>query len=200
MYVSPLLISSVGVYFVYRYLKNYGLKKGNLFKTFFYVAFSIVLLNLSITSMAKLINFLVPDTRVASQSYCRANNVNVENTNFEGYSPLFPTSPKLLDPLLNNGGKYYETNPKIKYILLSNQVYGRYTFDPQRFKEQNDLLNGIATQYKLIKEYTPAQLKSSPFDLLNIIYSAKYLYQVQQKHYVGPLLKFYKVNEVNYKS
>lgn len=197
MYVSPLLVSSVGVYFVYRYIKH---KKDYIFKIIFYVGVAVALINLSSTSVAKLIKFLVPDTRVASQSYCQANNINVENTNFEGYSPLFPTSPKLLDSLLKSNGKYYETNPKIKYILLSDGVYSRYISDPKRFRDQNNLLNGITAQYKLIKEYSPAQLKSSPIDLLNTVYSMKYLYQVKQKHYSGPLLKFYKVSEKSYKN
>lgn len=193
MYVSPLLISAIGIYYSYSFLKTAQFKRIQLYRIVFYAAAVIVIINFSVTSVAKLSNFLVPDTRVLSQEFCKTNNINWGDTIFNGYTGLYPTSPLELPPFKEVNGKYYPEKKNIKYIALSSYMYERYISEPERFPAKADLYNGLMNQNKLIKKYEPAVPKYSAIDLLNIAYSVEYLRQIQKIHYSGPELTIYKV-------
>lgn len=192
MYVSPLLISAVGIDYVFNWMKRFSHRKG-LLKGIYWLIMLTIVLNFSVTSFAKLSNFLYPDTRVLSQSFCTQARITKTNANFEGYTPLYPTSPKNLAPFRKVGNDYYPRNKRTDYILLSSYMYSRYTENPNRFPYKMRLYHRINKQYKLIKTYTALTPKYAVLDWVSIFDNMDYIDKMMKIKRSGPILKIYKV-------
>lgn len=192
MYVSPLLISAIGIYYVYFFIKKHYYDQ-RLIKIIFYISVSIVLINLSIESIAKMSPFLASDSRVLGNAYCKKSGIWYNNSYFEGYTPLSPTFPSDLPSFKELDGKYYPDNHNIKYVMISEAMYGRYLSHPKRFPDKVALYKGITEQYNLIRWYDPPVLKQSAFDAINIVYGIKYLDEIKKSNLAGPQIKIFQI-------
>lgn len=181
MYVTPLLVSAVGIYYTYSFLKSKVHFKR------YSIAFTLVLCligaNFLTCTAAEMTKFLTPDTRVVSKEYCEKNGFEKANTTYEGYTPLRPTSPAKLPDLDQIAGA--------QNIILSSSMYSRFKAEPERYQSQMEKYQYIEDHFTLVKRYTPPDRKTSVLGPVNIFGSIKYVSDVTRTGFVGPEILIY---------
>ena len=158
MYITPLLISSYGIRYVYDYLISIKNKsKINLMVFYLLLFFSgiTMLLECSIGIMRNSFQ----DTRVISLEYCNNNGISKDNSISEGYTPFIPNE------LVNLKFDYNMVTSR-SYIILSSYIYRRYYNENERYNDQVQLYERIKKENKLIVSFKPwsytKKLKENP--------------------------------------
>ena len=199
MYASPLIISAVGIHYSFIFLKSrFSMSIFKRYLTIYYITIFIIALNFLTGSFSNLMDFITPDTRVASVEYARSNNITRENSISEGYTTLLQSGPANLSGFVEIDGVYYLKNRNIKNILLSSSMYSRYKAEPERYRSQISLYNSLDRHYSLENTFISAKRDRSVVDILNIINSVSYINNVRELNFAGPDLLFYAVGEDNY--
>lgn len=200
MYVSPLIISAIGIYYIYTLIMQVTNKKRlNILKVIYFAVIGLIGVNFLTGSIAKTVRLMTPDTRVVSKEFTEENNINSSNSVCEGYTTLFPAMPQnITDEFTEVNGVYKINKSYYENILLSSNMFNRYKNEPVRYAVQVAFYESISNDYALIKEYNPVNVKNSIIDIFNIINNIKYIYQLKTTNISGSRLLFYKVNEKNH--
>ena len=202
MYVSPLLISAIGIGKVYEIIKTNKrfLKRQKLCFRIFAVVLCVSALNLVTSSYANLLTFLLPDTRVVSQVYCEENDINESNSVFEGYTTLNPTGPATIMDAFEKmeDDVYYLRNNRIENIIISSNMYDRFKREPTRDTEQVALYDSLDNNYIETKNFSEISHSSSGIEIANIYYNIRYIIRAQNHGTLGPALIFYETAPQNY--
>jgi len=201
MYVSPLLISAIGISKVCEIIKTNKRFSNQQKKCFhiFVAALCVSALNLVTSSYGNLLTFILPDTRIASQAYIEENSINRRNSVFEGYTTLNPTGPTtIMDAFEKTDDVYYLRNNRIENVILSSSIYDRFKAEPTRYTEQVAFYNSLADNYAETKCFSAVPRSSSRIDLVNIYYNISYIIREKIHGIVGPTLIFYETDINNF--
>jgi len=187
MYTTPNFFVAIGITYLVHLLKGKKIIKFvSLLLIFIFISYQILY---SLSSSIKL-NFT--DTRVITLEYCKENNITSENSVFEGYTPFNPQFPDMIFDFENI------PNDKIKYIILSSQMYQRYFSEPDRYHEEINFYNEIRSSYKLIYEISPTQVDSK--NLKQAVENIGYYIRLQlgnnsEIRLSGPSIQIYEILE-----
>jgi hypothetical protein len=147
MYTAPLLFAAYGGAALPDFLKRFprfGIFLRNL-------AFGAVGLSLFIAALAASITMTYRDTRYAALLFCQEHNITAQNSLFEAYTPFSPT--------LEAGGDFhelYQSEFRSDYIILSSNMYGRYSYEPERYARQVENYEKIRTGNHLLAKFGPS--------------------------------------------
>lgn len=194
MYVSPLLLSSLGIWYTVKWVWETGMKnvRTKVFGIAVYGAAGLIALNLLTGSTASLLEHMVTDTRILSKAYCDENNITEENAAYEGYTPLLQGSMKnIFDEFDENRG-FQLKDPAKEYVVLSSDAYGRYLAEPERFQMQDACYQAIFNDYELVKRFDSVKKQSSCIDIVNIVYNINYFIQLGKSPAAGPDILIYR--------
>jgi hypothetical protein len=191
VYISPLLISSYGMYFLYD--KISVIKK--LKTRYIYVAMLttfilISISNLLINSAGILLGFTLKDTRFTLYEIIKTSGIiTKENSIYEGYTPFEPGGCS------NIYSKFYNQEYiHKKYVIVSSYMYKRYFKEKERYKDQVDLYNKIFSLNLVTAIDSSYNFPNSFFEPLNLIYGIRYFIYYsnnKSKLLVGPDLRIY---------
>ncbi|MDR2105012.1 MAG: glycosyltransferase family 39 protein [Deferribacteraceae bacterium] len=201
MWITPLLISAIGINSAWALLDG---KR----RIILLAVLSVIAINLLMGTMARLLPFLLPDTRVIAMEYCKSNGISKENAFYESYTPFSPSGGSRMD-FLRAGDKYFVKNRGIEYVILSSAMYNRYYAERQRYPKQAAFYDFLASNFKLIKRFgNPSErttvthyqpsIRYSAFEGINIYRTISYIANTLKLGYDGPELLFYKVPEEFY--
>ncbi len=189
MFLTPLLLGAYGLTVLQDYVmkvmkrsQKHRILLRNLWIAF--VAFSIG--GFFINALAISLTFTLPHTLVLSANYVSQNGITAHNTFYEGYTPFdhYPT---------NHFGNMDKLNPRIRYVMVSSNMYNRFLKDPMLFPEQNAWYSAVF-QLPLVKQFQSLG-SSTPGDdetsagigrILKIIFHPKESFQ-------GPTIKIFAV-------
>ena len=200
MYVSPLLVSAIGIVDLLSMIKAKGLfRKKQIINICIIAVLCVSALNMIVSSYGNLLAFILPDTRVASIVYCEDNNINKNNTAYEGYSPLWPTGPKMITGEFEHvEGAYYLSNNRIENIILSSGMYARYKAESERYAGIVAFYDSLGADYIESKRFEPPAENRSIVEAVNLCYRVDEIVRTMDIGFVGSTLIFYKANESNY--
>ena len=202
MYVSPLLISAIGIGKVYEIIKTNKRfsKRQKRCLRIFAAVLCVSVLNLITSSCANLLTFLLPDTRVVSQAYCEENGISESNSVFEGYTTLkLIGSATIMDAFEKiEDDVYYLSNNRIENIIISSNMYDRFKREPTRYTEQVSFYNSLDDNYIETKRFSEVSRSSSGIEIANIYYNIRFIMRAQIQGTLGPTLIFYKTSSQNY--
>ncbi len=137
MYIAPLFLIVMGISYMLDKKEKHTLTVrlvGGLLVSLFMIQQSVYSAYIPIQK-----KFI--DTRVISNDYCELNEINRNNTIYEGYTPLEPNYPTKIFPTLQ------EKIPKKKYIILSSTIYNRYYAEPDRYQDEIETYAEIRKGY-----------------------------------------------------
>jgi len=200
MFVTPLLISAIGITKVCESARTIDkpLKQKKIVFTAFVVIACLAGVNLVTAAFGNMLEFLLPDTRIASQGFVEEKGINRDNTAYEGYTTLKPTNGGFIfysfrmdvDP-----PKIAESN--IEFIVVSSHMFGRINAERDRYPGEAAFYETLHSNFTEIKRFEPAKRNVTWFDPVNIVFNVSYLARSADIGMVGPTLIFYEVSEEN---
>lgn len=179
MYITPLLLSSIAIDFLFVQLHNNRLKC--LLIIFLLISFSAQIMS----NKYNMTILTAKDTRVLALGYLRDNGITEGNSIYEGYtsfgSGIRGNAKYDLNELDNN---------KFKYVILSSSSYGRYLKENKdgKYKKNIDFYNGV-TKKKLITKFQPKCIIVK--NKLKIPEFINLFSRVDNNCIIGPELKIY---------
>lgn len=197
MYLTPLLIAPIGAYYSFRYLLDRGaahwLRWGAVGLG------AVMTANLIVGSVAATANYRSPDTRTVATKYFAVRGVDKTNTIFEGYTPLSPGAPGLIFNAFKviNGRLMIRSKDhvrsRIRYVVLSSFIYGRYKADP-KYAARQKFYAMLNEQFPLLTTFDPATRgKAIVLEITNIWNALDFVGQVARGGLGGPTIKLYEI-------
>jgi len=201
MYVSPLLISAIGINWVYDMIKTHKRfqNRQKLYICAFTVVLSISAINIISTSYGNLLSFILPDTRIVSLEYVKENNINKNNSVYDGFTTLNTTYFRSMrEPFEKIDDVYYLKNHRIENILLSSYVYDMFKAEPERYASTIQFYNSIKENFIETKRFDVVPRYTSMLEPVNIFHNICYIIRAKNHGMVGPTLIFLKAGSENY--
>jgi len=200
MYVTPLIISAVGISkfckMILPRIKTEGRQR-----TFIVVVtavFCLSAVNLITSSIGNLTAAMLPDTRVASQQYTEENNIDKDNTAYDGYTTFQPnTAGRAILYFDRINDTYYLGHSRINNILVSGEMFERYRNEPERYADEVLFYDSLEEYYTEAMRFGDVPRASSMIDAINIANNISYISGVKDKGMAGPILIFYKAATEN---
>jgi len=201
-YAFALIFASIGIWKIFEWLKS-------IFSEFFVqhkkmqkekLALSLIavvllafsFLNLTLGSVAKTMYFSkAKDTRNVSADYVSQIGATKDNTFFEGYTPFNPTGPGTIFGGFEGMDIFKPSNPELKYIILSSNMYSRYYAEPDKYGVQIAFYDALKANKAIIREFKPVEVKENTNDIKNIANSLKTISGILKGGYSGFTLIFY---------
>jgi len=199
MYVSPLLISGIGVVKGYDFIKSqtFFTKRRRLCTGIFAAILAFSGLNLISGSAANMTEFLLPDTRIVSRDFAEANNITPDNTLYENYTTFeitFHGDALVLYRAFDRVGETFNFRyDHIDYIIISSNMYNRYRAEPERYAQQIEIYEFVAENFLEIKRFEVAYRNNSVIDIINIFRNISYLICAANNGMSGHTLIFYEI-------
>jgi len=170
MVISPLILASIGIYYSSTYAAEHFPE--NRWRKPVMVSVAVVIgANLLVGSLALVVAFLAPDTRIVSAERLSEKGMTASNTVFEGYSTFIPGSPKtIFGDFKTVDGRLVAADPSRKFVLTSSCMNDRY-FQNTKYSEQRHFYDQIDSQFDLELRVTPGvrTRNNSAFEGLNIL-------------------------------
>jgi 4-amino-4-deoxy-L-arabinose transferase-like glycosyltransferase len=193
MYLTPLLIAPIGVYYSFRYLLDNGAAR--------WVRWSAVGLgavmtaNLMLGSVAATAVYLTRDTRTTAKEYFAEHGINKTNSVYEGYTPFAPRSARSIYGQLRVSHnrlvlRRAPGNYRFHYVILSSLMYDRYKSGP-KYAGRQKMYATMDKQLPLLTTFDPATRASSVLEITSIWNALGFLGHVARGANVGPTIKLY---------
>jgi MFS family permease len=179
MYVTPLLLVSIGSYYGFLWLRARGFLGRWLVPLVAAVAV-VSLGNMIVNAAPFATRPIAQETRLSMVPELERLGVTTENSIYEGYTPLLPNAPKeIFTELKDVDGRLEPVDPAKKYVVQSSCMMSRYMTDP-RDADKRAFYRELADQAPLVTKARglPGWTHSS-FELLNIARSPSTIW-----HYV----------------
>lgn len=196
MFLTPLLIAPIGIYYSYRYLVE---RRAAGWLRWGAVGLgTVMVVNLLAGSVATTARFLAPETRTVAGLYFAAHGVDARNTIYEGYTPLTPNKARSIYGAFNvvrgrleiNRNRY--PSPDFRYVALSSSMYSRYNADPKYARQQRQYAR-ISKQFPLLATFSPAPREHSALEILNTWSALGFVGHVMDGGLAGPTLKLHEI-------
>ena len=135
------------------------------------------------------------DTRIAALDYCGEKQIDINNSIYEGYTPLLLNSPLTITVSLDGEGKivFSEEQEDANYIILSSKMYDRYYAEPQKYAEQVAVYDAIAEQCGLVFEILEKPNRQDDWACINVLNKILYGIHLKKNDVQGPTIKIYTV-------
>jgi hypothetical protein len=184
MYISPLLLISLGISVVWK-----RKQVNKIFEIIIIIIISVYFIHQLIFSLSVPMRMKYDDTRYISLKYCEENEINNNNSIYEGYTPLFPTRPILLFD------EYQSSKEDYEYVILSSHMFGRYYAESERYQNEVLMYERIRNENELIKKFAPESPSESIIDRLDIIvYYLKSRFGLTEENRLkGPTIEIYEI-------
>jgi|BarGraNGADG00212_1021973.scaffolds.fasta_scaffold05530_4 hypothetical protein len=195
MYLTPLLIAPIGVYYSLRYLLDKGAARWLPWGAAGLGA--LMAANLVAGSVAVDARLVSKDTQTLSTDFA-ARGVDDANTIFEGYTPLLPGAPKIIFDVFGvRGGRLAPTSQNhngtgMRYVVVSSSMYDRFKAEPKYVAEQK-FYALLDKQYPLLTTYSPVQAKPTVLEITSIWNALGYAVDVAHGGLSGPTIKLYEI-------
>ncbi|HYI51850.1 MAG TPA: glycosyltransferase family 39 protein [Microbacterium sp.] len=195
MYLSVVLLAGLGFYGAWAASGRLGRSRTVVRWTVAVVA-SLTVLSLILGSCMQLAYAQAEDTRVASTRGIADLGATIENTAFDGYTPINPSGPgSVIQDLTVRDDAVVPRNPdrRLEYVLTSSNMVDRYLADSRRPEEQL-LYTTIAetlpveTTWDSVGEAPPG-----PWVIDRLIGSVGYLIELAAGGLVGPDIVLYRL-------
>jgi hypothetical protein len=154
MYLTPLLIAPIGVYYGTKHLLAW--RRDGWPQWVALALISLAGLNLVSGSIAVTADLLAPDTRAETAAAMSAKGISATNTDYEGYTTFLPGGTRcifdhyfLVDGRLQIGAHY-----PARYVMVSSQSYDRY-FAEARYADIQHFYRLLDEQYPLVATVQP---------------------------------------------
>ena len=185
MYITPLFLIAGGILFLME--KTDRLKIAKMAIIF---VIAVYFFHQGTASLYFPIRMSFTDTRVIAQEYCQQNQITVQNSIYEGYSPLLPTYPK---GIFNE----YPVEDQVEYVILSSQMNDRYFAEPEHYPDEIDFYENIRQENVLVIKFQPIPQLTGITDRLNEI--SYFIRKQWDNHLVdkikGPVIEIYKIRK-----
>jgi hypothetical protein len=184
MMITPLLLAAFSITKLWETIKSRKIVKV-LVTVFLIVFFSLFALN-GLTSSVLL---TWQDTRVVALDFLNKNNITMENSISEGYTPFYPRyAGRIFDFNYNNPGQ-------IRYVILSSNIYGRYEAEPDRYKTENDYYSDLRAEATLIAEFLPSMKPDNPWEqlIVTVDYFSNLVRGTKTTYTTGPTIQVFKI-------
>jgi hypothetical protein len=195
MYVTPLLVSAVGVYYLFDAVS----KKLSRFRspvTATLVAVSVVTTaNMIANSVAISAGFLVTDTRAIATKDFERLGITEDNSVYEGYTVHNTNAPwRVFQHFEEIDGQLVPLENDFHYVVISSEMYSRYMADPKYVGEQR-FYEILENTYPLIVEYSARGHEGSLINpITTIALSVSHLLNVAAGESTkGPTIKVFAV-------
>lgn len=197
MYLTPLLIAPIGVYYSGRFLLE---RPVAVWARWMSAAVgALMLANLVSASVAVSAQFVAPNTQSVGQGNFAALGVTSENTISDGYTPFTAGgSAHIFDRFDVLDGRLVvdpaaPNRAKMRYVAVSSNMYDRYNGEP-KYKDQQRFYRLLSEQFPLVTTLEPVPAPDpSVFATAAIWRSAAYLDGVSRGGYSGPTIKLYAI-------
>lgn len=203
-YIFFLLLIVLG----FNYL--YGITKYRFVQIPALILGGVVFLNCFFSSLLLVQSTLTPEARVDAIRFCKANGITIQNSLFDGYSPLCLGGPKWVQVTLDKDENLVVPSG-VKYVVISSMMYNRYYTDPVRFKQKykiyqkiqdnKNLLYSAGGSYYGYNNYNNYQFgidgsyyRHNNFATINIYEAIKGLLAHNSDSVVGPTIKIYRLD------
>lgn len=186
MMTTPLLLAAVAVSYLWQ--KTRHLKAGRI-ALIICLAAGFLPFVLKGTVTALMLTW--QDTRNEALHYMEENDITVDNTLSEGYTPHNPGNK-------NDIFAFDISNPGDKeYIVLSSFMGDRYAAEPDRYKAENTFYANIRSQLELVNVFQPDPEPALVIDQVKVIfeYLRRQITDSQSLLVTGPKLEIYKLQE-----
>ena len=184
MMITPLLLAAFSITKLWETIKSRKIVKV-LVTVFLIVFFSLYALN-GLTSSVLL---TWQDTRVVALDFLNKNNITMENSISEGYTPFYPRyAGRIFDFNYNDPGQ-------IQYVILSSNIYGRYEAEPDRYKTENDYYSDLRAEATLIAEFLPSMKPDNPWEqlIVTVDYFSNLVRGTKTTYTTGPTIQVFKI-------
>ncbi len=153
MFITPLLVSAVGVYFLFDAVS----KKLERFKkpvTAGLVAMSVVATaNMITSSVVTAADFLRLDTRAIATEDFERREITEGNSVYEGYTVHYPNGPfRVFHHFAEIDGQLIPVDDSFDYVVISSSMHGRYMAD-SRYVDQQRFYRILEDTYPLVVQY-----------------------------------------------
>lgn len=193
MFITPLLLASIGINYGYMFLRRRGVL-GRWLTPVSAVIAAVVLANMVVNSGPVVARYVAGDSRFEYRSELARQGATPQNTAYEGYSPFLPgTNKEVFKDFAIREGRLVPTNPRHEFVLLSGCSNGRYRVDP-RYAEQQEFFRRVGEQFDLIDSVgTVALWQRTAIEPLNIIRSRRTLVDYASGGVGGCALDLYRI-------
>ncbi len=196
MFLTPLLIAPIGVYYSFTYLRGRGAPRWQLWGAG--VLGAVAAVNLIMGSVVVAAGDVSKNTQSLAPVLA-TRGIDEANTIFEGYTPLLPGSPKFIfDRFEVVGGRLvlagvHPANSGMRYVVLSSDIDDRYQAEPKYGAEQR-FYSLLDKQFPLLVTYTAApQAKATILEAVSTWNALGYLGELAHGQFVGPRIKVYEI-------
>lgn len=165
MYVSPLLISAIGVSKASEIIGESEWlaerqKPKLVLKSVFVLCICLSALNIAISAYNSFADFLLKDTRIASRQYTDENGITADNSVFEAYTTLNPGGGDFPSTIFHAfeeiDGVYYLKDRQIENIIISSDIYSRYKKASEEFTKEAALYDSLEKHYTETQRFSEA--------------------------------------------
>jgi hypothetical protein len=167
MYVTPLMLASLGAYHGFVSLRE----RGALGRWLVPLAAAVAVVSLSnmlVNAAPFATRAIGEDTRVSFGPRLDELGVTRENAAYEGYTPMLPNAPKLLfAQLADVDGHLVPVDPAKRYVVQSSCIKERFRTDPEDAPKRA-FYRELEAQAPLIASAPVESWRQSWFEPLNI--------------------------------
>lgn len=204
IYAFFLIFSALGMKFMGEVLAQFARKRMTSGKhklifriCYVFIAISIIIIlgNEIISGIVYARYITLKDTRIAALDYCGEKQIDINNSIYEGYTPLLLNSPLTITVSLDGEGKivFSEEQKDANYIILSSKMYDRYYAEPQKYAEQVAVYDAIAEQCGLVFEILEKPNRQGDWACINVLNKILYGIHLKKNDVQGPTIKIYTV-------
>lgn len=148
MYVTPLMFAAIGLFHAWRWA---GARRWR--TPVAWVVGTVAVTNLLVGSVAYDAVRLAPDNRLAARDYLENTGITIENSAYEGYSPLSPGASKaMFREFRTVDGRLEPVDPGVRWVIRSGCMSERYFEDP-KYTDERAFYAEVPRSFSLVREY-----------------------------------------------
>jgi hypothetical protein len=186
MHIAPLFLIAFGIVFLIE--QKFEWKP---IRILLFIVIGVFIFQQGTHAVYNAVRLKYTDTRVVASIYCEENEITINNSLYEGYTPLWPTYSKFLFSDFESGVEDYQ------YIVLSSSMYNRFYAEPEQYQNEIKVYDDIRDSFPLLKRFQP-----NPFErgmmaqFEDIIYFMKYRLGITDEiRYSGPTIEIYEISQ-----
>lgn len=195
MFITPLFFSAIGAY-AFTHFVRHRFPQYRLAHVGAVALVGVILLTQVMSSVATSAAFLRKDVRVIALGDFASQGITPENTAFEGYTPFLPGGfGTIFEDFTVVDGALVPTDLGIRFVVLSDSMYGRYQAEGE-FDQEQEFYRLLEQEFTLIAEYQPQTPDVSfPLSGTRLGSSIESLIETGLGATGGPVLKVYEVGD-----
>jgi hypothetical protein len=193
MYLTPLLIAPIGIYYGTKQLLA---RRREVWVQWVALAvISLMGLNLVAGSLAVTADLLAPDTRAEGAAAVSALGITATETVYEGYTPFLPGGTTCIYDrfFLVNGRLQMGAGSPARFVMVSSDSYDRF-FAEAKYAEVQQFYRLLDEQYPLVATFRPdPDPTPTVFTAVATVRSIAHILALAGGGVAGPTIKVYAI-------